>query len=233
MFDGLQLALALVVCRPVEERLGAREHHADVPRGVAHEDLGAVSPRALPDVVLLQAPVLRPVSEGEVERGSAVAGVEDGCQPAPWRQALDHDVVHHVVDDGPALLEVHRVDALVHAVDLVTVQVLLLSAMAGVVEEQRVSRSSATDQPLHSSEHVFSGRDLHGVVCVVREDDHVALHVSSPLHQERLHVSDVVDAASKCVVAADVVDADQKRFPLACARRKLEVLGHVCARDWL
>lgn len=128
--DLLELFLALVVRRPVEERLGAGQHHADVPGGVAHEDLGAVARAVLPDVVLLQASILGPIREGEVQGGTAVAGVEDGRQTTPGRQRSHHDVMHYVVDDGTALLEVDRVDALIHTVDLVAVEVLLLSAVA-------------------------------------------------------------------------------------------------------
>lgn len=61
------------------------------------------------------------------------------------------------------------------------------------MEEERVIRLSATDEPLHRVENVLPRRLLARVLCVVGEHDNVFRLVVKPGAEEGLDVSRIVD----------------------------------------
>jgi hypothetical protein len=78
---------------------------------------------------------------------------------------------------------------------------------------------------MHSSQDVLLRRLAHGVLLVVRQDDHVLSLVPKVLDQVRRHVPDVVDASSELTALTKVINADQKGFPPARASRVLKGIG--------
>lgn len=97
------------------------------------------------------------------------------------------------------------------------------------MEEERVVGLSAVHEPLHGSNHVGLGGNLAGVLRVVGQDNHVVGAVVVALHQELLHVVDIVDTAAESVALANVVDADQERLALTSTYRWRDKSGYAKA----
>ena len=127
-----------------------------------------------------------------------------------------------VVDDVAGGAEVDGVDDFVVAVFFVAVEVGSLPAVAAIVEEEGVVGAGVFDEPVHGAEEVGFGGLGHGVLLVVGQDDHVFASVAEVLVEVGGHVLDVVDAAAQLAALAEVVDADEQGFPLACAVGVLE-----------
>jgi hypothetical protein len=113
---------------------------------------------------------------GEVEYGSAVAGVDDGVQlHALAERAHDGGVDLVVQDDAAAaagVLEVHGAQRLVVAVRLVAVPVQLLHAVAREVEHQGVPGAGAVHEPPQGAHQVRPRRHparLHVLLCTRRD----------------------------------------------------------------
>lgn len=90
------------------------------------------------------------------------------------------------------------------------------------MEEERVVRARVLDQPVHGPQYVLLGWLAHGILLVVREDDHILALVPKLLDQVGRHIPDVVDASPQLAALAKVIDADQQGFPPAVALRVLE-----------
>lgn len=86
-----------------------------------------------------------------------------------------------------------------------------------VMEEQGVVGPGVLDQPVHGAQDVLLGGLTHGVLLIVRQDDHVLPLVAEMLDEVGRHVPYVVDAAAELAALAKVVDADEQRFPSARA----------------
>lgn len=65
------------------------------------------------------------------------------------------------------------------------------------------------DQPVHCTQHIRLGRNAHGILLVVGENNHVLPPIPVSLMEENGHVSDIVDASAKLIRLSDIVDSDQ------------------------
>jgi hypothetical protein len=143
--------------------------------------------------------------------------------------------VHLVVDDVPGCPEVNGVNDLVVAVIFIAIEVGRLTAVAGVVEKERVVRLRVFDKPVHGSDDIRFRGLAHGILLIVGQNNHVLSFVSEMLVQVGRHVLRIVNAASELAALAEVVDADEERFPpsgtsgilecVALGRAVSEVLG--------
>ena len=97
------------------------------------------------------------------------------------------------------------------------------TCLHSLVEEQRIVRPRAVDQPPHGGDHILPGRDLSRVPRIVGQDDDVLLLIPKPITQELDHVVRIVDAPCERLRGADVVAPDGERFPLAVTLRVLEI----------
>jgi hypothetical protein len=70
---------------------------------------------------------------------------------------------------------------------------------------------------VHGTQDILLCWLAHGILLVVREDDHVLTLVAEVLHEVGCHVADVVDAASQLASLTKVVDTDQQALPPASA----------------
>lgn len=200
---------------------------AKVALAVGRDDVEQTLAGLLGQVGLLEHAVGR-VDVGQVQSGARVARVEDGRQPDAGLQGSDHDAVHFVVDDVAILPKVNRIYHLVVAVILVSVKILSLTAMARVVEKERVIWLRVLDQPVHRPKDILLGRLAHGVLLIIRQDNHVLSPVAVVLDQVSGHVAHVIDAATELTTLAKVVDAHQQRLPPARAVGVLKRVSGGC-----
>lgn len=92
------------------------------------------------------------------------------------------------------------------------------------MHKQRIIRLRIPHQPLHGPEDIRLGRDTHGILLVVGEDNHVAAAVPEAAMEEGGHVGDIVDAAAELVGLAEVIDADEEGATTTGAGGVLEVV---------
>jgi hypothetical protein len=90
------------------------------------------------------------------------------------------------------------------------------------VEEERVVWTSVLDEPVHGPQDILLSGLAHGVLLVIRENDHVLALVAKVLDEVCRHVPDVVDTPPELAALVEVVDADQQGFPAPRALRVLE-----------
>jgi hypothetical protein len=98
-----------------------------------------------------------------------------------------------IIDNLACLLEIHRVDAFVIAIILVSRRILDLTSVSRarivstgatmtqkdlLVEEEGIIRSSSLYQPMHGLNHVGLGRDLSWVPSIVGKHDDILWLVS-------------------------------------------------------
>lgn len=133
--------------------------------------------------------------------------------------------MHLVVHNHSCLLVVYRVDCLVIAIVLVAVLVLSLPSVSTVVEEERVIRTSITDQPPHSFKDVRVGRNTTRVLLIIRQRDSILFLESIVLHNERLDVLDIVDTSPELAILSEIVDADKESALATLTVRELEICG--------
>lgn len=93
------------------------------------------------------------------------------------------------------------------------------------MEEERIVRLGILDEPVHSPKNVSLGGLTHGVLLIIRQDNHVFASVSEVLVQVGGHVLDIVDTSAQLALLVEVVDTDQQRLSLAGAARVLEVVA--------
>ena len=145
--------------------------------------------------------------------GATLIGVsESALGKRDWE--ISHNSVHLIIHDMARMAEVHRVDGFVVTVTLITIQILGLTTMAGVVEEQRIVWLSILHEPMHGSQDILLGGLTLGMLLVVRQGHHITWVVGEPLLQEPRHVLDIVDAAAQLSPLTDVVDTDKQRLAL-------------------
>jgi hypothetical protein len=77
------------------------------------------------------------------------------------------------------------------------------------MKEERVVLLRIFDQPLHCTQDIRLGRNAHGMLLVVGENNHVLPPIPVPLMEENRHVGDIVDASTKLIRLSDIVDSDQ------------------------
>ena len=166
-----------------------------------------------------------------------------------------HNTMHLIVDNVTSLSKVNRIYHFVVSIVLVAVQIgglttvtcafvrpdrptqkrhfspMFLCIYSGegrltrVVEEKGVVRTGILDQPVHGAQDVGLGRLAHGVLLVIRQQDHVFAGVAEVLVEVGGHVLDVVDAAAQLPFLVEVVDTDQESLSLAGAAGVLEVVS--------
>lgn len=205
--DGLVVAV-VAAQRLAGEADDGRDGAAEVAARVRRDGAQRARARLGHQVGLLEHALGR-VDVRQVHGRARVARVEDGREPHTRLQGPDHDIVDIVVHNVAVGLEVDGINNLVISVVLVTVQVLRLSSVAGKVEEERVVGLSALHQPLHGAYDVGLCGLLHGVGCVVGQDDHVLHLVVVSLDQKGRQIPHVVDAAAQLILLPDVVDSHQ------------------------
>jgi hypothetical protein len=66
---------------------------------------------------------------------------------------------------------------------------------------------------MHGTQDVLFRRLAHGILLIVRQDNHVLAFVAEVLDQVARHVLHIVDASAKLPSLAEVIDANQQRFP--------------------
>ena len=92
------------------------------------------------------------------------------------------------------------------------------------MEEQRVIRLSVLNQPVHGPNDIILGRDTHGILLVVGEDDHILATIPEAFVQEGGHVGDVVDTSIELIGLTEIVDPNEQGFPPASTSRVLELV---------
>lgn len=97
-----------------------------------------------------------------------------------------------------------------------------------IMEKERVIGPRVLDEPMHSSQNVLLRRLAHRVLLVVSKNNHIFALVAKMFNQVGRHVSDIVDASSELASLAEIVYADEKSFPSACA---IAVLKSVSLRS--
>lgn len=70
---------------------------------------------------------------------------------------------------------------------------------------------------MHGTENVLLGGLAHGVLLVIRKNDHVLSPVSEMLNQVSSHVANIIDAPPQLTTLAEVIDANQQAFPTPSA----------------
>lgn len=78
------------------------------------------------------------------------------------------------------------------------------------MNKQRIIRLRISHQPLHRTHHIGLGRHTHGILLVIRKNDHILASIAMLLMQERRHIGNIVDAAFQLVGLTDVVDSDKQ-----------------------
>lgn len=91
--------------------------------------------------------------------------------------------MHLVIHDVPDLPKVDWVDDLIVSVFFITIQILSLTAVAGVVEKERVIWSCILHKPMHCPDDICFCRMAHGILLIIRQSDHVLSLVSKMLVQ--------------------------------------------------
>lgn len=82
---------------------------------------------------------------------------------------------------------------------------------------------------MHCSKNIGLCWLAHGVLLVVRQDDHVLSRVAEIAIEVCRHVLDIVDAPSKLPPLAEVVDPNQQCLPSTLAGGVLEAVSLRCA----
>jgi hypothetical protein len=113
----------------LEEAHDVARDTTEVALAVGRDDAEKALAGLLGEIGLLE-DALGGVDVGEVEGGSRMARVEDGCKPYSARERPYHDAVHFVVCNVSDLAEIDWVDNLIEAVFFVAVEILGLPAMA-------------------------------------------------------------------------------------------------------
>ena len=137
--------------------------------------------------------------------------------------------MHLVVYNMSGLPKVDWVDDLVVSIVLVSVQVLGLSAVAGIVEKEGIVRPRVLYQPVHCPQYVHFRGLAHRVLLVIREDHHVLPLVAEMPIQICRHVLHIVDAPPQLAPLAEIVYAYEQGFPPAGAVGVLEGVAPWCA----
>mmetsp|Transcript_64331 Transcript_64331/g.158301 ORF Transcript_64331/g.158301 Transcript_64331/m.158301 type:complete len:511 (+) Transcript_64331:75-1607(+) len=147
--------------------------------------------------------------EGQVHDGPRVAAVHHAEHGDARGEGLDHTRQDVVVEDLAGGGEVDGDHGFVVAVRLVPADVDLLPAVAREVQEERVARDRALDQPIESIPDVgLGGHDAPAVV-----HQHPAargVHAVPVVLRELHHLAHVVVAAIELPPSALVVDADEQ-----------------------
>lgn len=133
--------------------------------------------------------------------------------------------MHLVIHDVSGLSKVDRVDDFVVSIFFVSVQILRLTAVARIVEEQRIVRTRVFHQPVHRSEDVGLCRLAHRVLLIVRQDHHILSLVPKMPVQVGGHILHVVDTAAKLSSLREIIDAYEKGFPTPGTVRVLECVA--------
>lgn len=82
------------------------------------------------------------VNVRQIEGGTRMARVKDGCQTHTGLQRSNHDTMHLIISDVACLPEVDGIDNLVIAIVLIAIKILGLSTMAcGVTSYQYIVAS--------------------------------------------------------------------------------------------
>jgi len=68
--------------------------------------------------------------------GATLIGASANMYLASGTCGVSHNAVHLVIHDMSSMTEVHRIDRLIIAIALVTIQILGLTTMPGIMEEQ-------------------------------------------------------------------------------------------------
>ena len=64
------------------------------------------------------------------------------------------------------------------------------------MEKQRVVGLRIFDQPVHGTQYVLFRRLAHGILLVIRKDDHILPRVAKVAVQVCRHILDVIDTTS-------------------------------------
>jgi hypothetical protein len=78
---------------------------------------------------------------------------------------------------------------------------------------------------VHGAENVSLCRLAHGVLLVIREEDHIFTGVSEVLVKVCGHVLDIINASSQLALLAEVVNSNQQCLSLAGTARVLEAIA--------
>ena len=162
---------------------------------------------------------------GEVERGSGVTGVKDGREAYTGTERSDHDGMHVVVNNVAGTLIVDGVDDIVKAIILVPVQVGRPTTMTREVDEERIVWLSISDEPMHGTQDVGLGRYTHGILLIVRQNDHILAAIPVSLMQEGGHVGYIVDTTVQFVGLTKIVDPDEQRLSAPSTCRVLKLIA--------
>lgn len=103
------------------------------------------------------------------------------------------------------------------------------------MEEEGIVGLRILDQPVHGAEDIGLGRLAHGVLLVIREEDHIFAGISEVLIEICRHVLNIVNASSQLTLLAEIVDSNQQCLSLTSTARVLEVVtlwSAVSERDW-
>lgn len=92
------------------------------------------------------------------------------------------------------------------------------------MNKQGIIRHGIPHQPLHRTQDIGLGRDTHGILLIIGENDHIPPTIAKLLMKKDRHVSDIVDAAMQLVGLAEVVDANEEGTTAAGAGRVAEVV---------
>lgn len=78
---------------------------------------------------------------------------------------------------------------------------------------------------MHCSEYVLLGRLAHGILLIIRQENHIFPCITKIAIQVRRHVLDVVDAPSQLTLLTKVVDTDQQSFSSSSTIGVLKVIS--------
>lgn len=93
------------------------------------------------------------------------------------------------------------------------------------MEEQRIVGLRILHQPMHRTKNIRLGRLAHGVLLIIRQNNHVLARIPEVLVQVCGHVLHVIDATAKLTLLVEIIDSNQQSLSLTSTSRVLEVVS--------
>lgn len=78
---------------------------------------------------------------------------------------------------------------------------------------------------MHRSQDIRFSRLTHGILLIVREDNHILSGVAEVLIQIGRHIPGIINAPAQLSLLSKVVDPDQQRLSLPCTVGVLKVVA--------
>mmetsp|Transcript_11779 Transcript_11779/g.24426 ORF Transcript_11779/g.24426 Transcript_11779/m.24426 type:complete len:440 (-) Transcript_11779:339-1658(-) len=233
LIEQLRVRQHGVPLQGIAERGGHGAHRPAIPTAAVRAGLLVLASRYQDHVsgavgrIVLLCPTSTLPGEGQVEARAAVTAIHDGGQLRSGRECSHDEVEYLVVHNHACMVEVSRAYGLVVPVLFAVARVLLLSSVAGVVEEEHIARPHVLDQPLEAPHDVVPRGLKLPVWAVVRQDQHRIRRPWKAVHprQNTAHAVHVIDATPQFCRCSEVVDANKQGL-LSARRRRTWLTNH-------